>query len=54
MKFIVDLWLDGYDDDPDGKKQEEACIAFIKEQLDISSSYVRVERYKPETSNAGT
>jgi hypothetical protein len=48
MKFIVDLWLDGIDDDPDGKAQEEACLTFIQEQLDMTASSVKVEKYNPD------
>lgn len=40
-KFIVDLWLDGYETE---KEMEEACEEFIYEQLDFSGSSVKVEK----------
>lgn len=40
-KFIVDLWMDGYDSE---EEMEKACEEFIYEQLDFSASSVRVER----------
>lgn len=43
MKFIVDLWLDGYDTE---EEMKVACIEFIKEQLDMTASSVEVEEYK--------
>lgn len=44
MKFIVDLWLDGCENEEDMKK---ACIQFIEESLDFSGSSVRsVEVYE--------
>ncbi len=42
MKFVVDLWLDGYDNDADLQK---ACLEFIKENLDFSASSVKAEPY---------
>lgn len=50
MKFIVDLWLDGISDDENSKEMEEACLEFIKEQLDFSASSVKVERYYEQTN----
>lgn len=44
MKFVVDLWLDGYESEEDMK---EACIDFIKESLDFSASSVSVEVFRP-------
>lgn len=38
-KYLVDLWLDGYETE---EEENEACIAFIKEQLDFSASSVKV------------
>jgi hypothetical protein len=43
MKFIVDLWLDGYEMEED---MEEACFEFIYEQLNFSASSVEIERYE--------
>lgn len=40
-RFIVDLWLDGYDNDKD---LEEACEEFIYEQLNMTASSVSVEK----------
>lgn len=48
MKFIVDLWLDGYNNDDE---MEKACIEFIQESLDFSASSVSVEVYKEENKN---
>jgi hypothetical protein len=45
-KFIVDLWLDGYDNEEDMK---EACREFILESLDFSASSVKVEDYDEPT-----
>lgn len=39
MKYIIDLFLDGYDTE---KEQEEACRQFILDELDISSSSIKV------------
>lgn len=44
-KFIVDLWLDGYDTE---EEMELACLEFIKENLDFSASSVSVTRLKEE------
>jgi Ser/Thr protein kinase RdoA (MazF antagonist) len=38
-KFIVDLWLDGYEDE---KELEKACLEFIYDQLDMTASQVSV------------
>ena len=46
MKFVVDLWLDGYEDEEEMKK---ACIELIQESLDFSASSVSVEVYIPPT-----
>ena len=40
-KFIVDLWLDGYDTE---EKMIEACEEFIYEQLNFTASSVEVKR----------
>ena len=40
-KFIVDLWLDGYDSE---EEMEKACEEFIYEQLNFSASSVHIER----------
>jgi hypothetical protein len=39
MRFIVDLWLDGYDTE---EEMKSACKVFIDEQLDFSGSSVQV------------
>lgn len=39
MKFLIDLNLDGYSS---LKEEQEACIEFIKEQLDFSASYIKI------------
>lgn len=40
-KFLVELWLDGYDNE---KEMEEACEEFIYEQLNITASSVTVTK----------
>lgn len=40
-KFIVDLWLDGYETE---EEMEEACEEFIYDQLNMTASSVKVER----------
>jgi hypothetical protein len=39
-KYILDFWLDGYEDEKD---RTEAEIEFIKDQLDMSASSVKVK-----------
>jgi len=39
MKFLIDLNMDGYDSE---EEEKEACIVFIKEQLDFSTSSVKI------------
>lgn len=41
-RFIVDLWLDGYDTE---EEMDEACEEFIYEQLNFSASDVKIVRY---------
>jgi hypothetical protein len=41
-KFIVDLWLDGYDNEKD---MEEACTEFIYQQLNMTASSVQIEDF---------
>jgi hypothetical protein len=43
-KFIVDLWLDGYDSE---EEMADACVQFIMEQLDFSGSSVKVDKVTP-------
>lgn len=44
-KYIVDLWLDGYDTE---EEMEKACDKFIYDQLDFTASSVRVKRIEEE------
>lgn len=44
-RFLVDLWLDGYDTD---QEADSACEAFIFENLDFSASSVKVTRISDE------
>lgn len=44
-KFIVDLWLDGYETEVE---MVEACREFIREQLNFSGSSVKVELVEEE------
>lgn len=45
MKFLVDLWLDGYEDE---EEREAACLEFITEALDFTASSVSAEKYDEE------
>jgi hypothetical protein len=38
-RFVVDLWLDGYEDD---EEMARACEEFIREQLSFAGSGVNV------------
>lgn len=40
-RFLVDLWLDGYDSE---EEMVEACEEFIYEQLNFSASYVKIQK----------
>jgi hypothetical protein len=40
-KFIVDLWLDGYETE---EEMEEACAEFIYEQLNMTASGVKITK----------
>ena len=44
-KYIVDLWLDGYDTE---EEMEKACDEFIYDQLNFAASSVRVKRIEEE------
>ena len=44
-KYIVDLWLDGYDTE---EEMEKACDEFIYDQLNFTASSVRVKRIEEE------
>ena len=38
-KFLVEIWLDGYDTEEETKK---ACAEFIYEQLNMTASSVKI------------
>jgi len=40
-KFIVDLWLDGYESE---EEMEKACEEFIYEQLNFAGSGVTIQK----------
>lgn len=40
-KFIVEIWLDGYNSE---EEMEEACEEFIYEQLNFAASSVRITK----------
>lgn len=42
-KFIVDLWLDGYETE---EEMEEACEVFIYNQLNFTASSVKITPFK--------
>lgn len=44
-KYIVDLWLDGYDSE---EETEEECKKFIYEQLNMTASSVSIEKYNDD------
>lgn len=44
-KFIVDLWLDGYDTE---EEMEEACEEFINEALTFAASSVNIAKIEDE------
>ena len=39
MKMLIDIWLDGYESEAERKK---ACIEFVKEQLDMTASSIKI------------
>lgn len=39
MKMLIDLWMDGYDND---KQMKDACIAYVQDQLDSTGTSVKV------------
>lgn len=46
-KFIVDLWLDGYDTEED---MTAACEEFIYQQLNFSGSGVKITKLVEDTT----
>jgi len=38
-KFVIDLWLDGYETE---EEHDAACEEFIRDQLDFSGSSVNI------------
>jgi hypothetical protein len=51
MKFLIDIYLDSWDDG-DGRTEEEVLKNFIEEKLDISAGYVKVEKYEKKENNS--
>jgi len=45
MKFLIDLWMDGYNSE---EEMKEACIVYIKDQLDSSATSIKVLNYDDE------
>jgi hypothetical protein len=45
-KFIVDLWLDGYETE---EEMEAACEEFIYLRLNFTASSVKIERIEDDT-----
>ena len=41
-KFIVELWMDGYNSE---EEMEKACETFIEDQLDFSGSSVKIMKH---------
>ena len=41
-KFVVDLWLDGYETE---EEMEKACEVFIYQQLNFSGSSVEISMF---------
>ena len=50
-KFLVELWLDGYETE---EEMEEACEVFIREQLDFAASSVKVTKLPKEEKLDGS
>jgi hypothetical protein len=48
-KYIVDLWLDGYETEEEG---DAACDEFIYEQLNMTASSVKVHKITEEQARA--
>jgi hypothetical protein len=44
-RFIVDLWLDGYENE---EEMADACEEFIHDQLSFTASSVKIERIETE------
>lgn len=44
-KFIVDLWIDGYETE---EEMIEACEEFIYEQLNMTASSVKITKISDE------
>lgn len=44
-KFLVELWLDGYETE---EEMADACETFILEQLDMTASSVKVTRIEED------
>jgi hypothetical protein len=40
-KFVVDLWLDGYETE---EETEKACEEFIYDQLNMTASSVKIQK----------
>lgn len=47
-RFIVDLWLDGYDTE---EEMISACEEFIYEQLNFTASSVKIELISEDLKN---
>ena len=49
-KFLVELWLDGYETE---KEMKEACEEFIYEQLNMTASSVKITKiFEPKSSSS--
>lgn len=49
-KFIVELWLDGYDSE---EEMEKACVEFIYEQLNMTASCVKITKVEESPTPEG-
>jgi len=49
-KFIVELWLDGYDSE---EEMEKACEEFIYEQLNMTASCVKITKSEKQGGDRG-
>ena len=43
-RFILDMWMDGYDTE---EEMVDACLAFIDDQLNFSASDAKARLVKP-------
>ena len=50
MKMLIELWLDGYNT---SEEHREACLAFVKEQLNMTASGISILWAEGEQTKKG-